>query len=86
MRMQCPHNEGVECTDQKCDSCGWNSEVSERRMAERAPEGGVCPHNKRVLCEKKKCSCCGWDPQIAKRRLRRIRYGISGNDERAGSK
>lgn len=32
--LQCPKNEAVICSDHsKCKKCGWNPEVSEKRLA-----------------------------------------------------
>lgn len=29
----CPYNDGVDCSRKKCDSCGWNPDVSNERRA-----------------------------------------------------
>ena len=29
---KCIYNEGVECTDPNCKRCGWNPDVTKRRM------------------------------------------------------
>lgn len=32
--IQCPNNEAIICPDHsKCSKCGWNPEVSEKRLA-----------------------------------------------------
>ena len=28
----CPHNEGIECDDPKCERCGWYPPVAKKRM------------------------------------------------------
>ena len=28
----CPHNTEVICLDKKCEACGWNPEVAQRRL------------------------------------------------------
>lgn len=35
----CPNNEAILCPDvTKCNKCGWNPEVIEKRMKERKPK------------------------------------------------
>lgn len=29
----CPYNDGVDCSREKCDRCGWNPDVSKARLA-----------------------------------------------------
>lgn len=29
----CPYNDGLYCTDAKCETCGWNPEIAKRRLA-----------------------------------------------------
>ena len=28
----CPHNEGVACTTAKCERCGWDPTVAQKRL------------------------------------------------------
>ena len=28
----CPHNDEVDCSKKKCESCGWNPDVSKARL------------------------------------------------------
>ena len=30
-KQVCKYNEGVDCFDGKCESCGWNPEVAKKR-------------------------------------------------------
>ena len=31
---QCPHNTACQCSDMKCDRCGWNPKVAQMRSEE----------------------------------------------------
>lgn len=31
---KCPYNEALICLDKKCEACGWNPEVAQRRIDE----------------------------------------------------
>lgn len=33
IKKQCPHNEGVYCSDETCDYCGWNPAGRKKREA-----------------------------------------------------
>jgi hypothetical protein len=36
----CPYNKSVECSFRKCDKCGWNPEVAERRIKDYLARNG----------------------------------------------
>jgi hypothetical protein len=35
----CKLNKAVDCTEQKCENCGWNPDVAEKRIDELVKNG-----------------------------------------------
>ena len=37
----CPYAEGLNCTERKCGTCGWNPEVAQKRLEQFLERIGV---------------------------------------------